>query len=310
MRRVVFGMSQDEVIDLAVTHCRMIRKLAEARPETEWIFQYSPEMFSGTEIEFSKRIVDAVVEEFGATPDRKIIINLPSTVECATANIFGRPDRMDASQPREARFDRAVGASAQRSRHRAPAAAEFAMMAGVDRVEGMPVRQRRADRQRRHRQPRDQHVCAGRASGTRLFRHRRDPPRGRVLQPASRALPSSRMSATSSTRRSPARTRTRSRRRSARARKTTSGTCRISRSIRWTSGRSYEAVIRVNSQSGKGGVAYLLQHEYGVDLPRRMQIEFSAVVQKVTDETGRELSAADLWQIFTTSTWPIRRRWR
>ena len=296
MRRVVFGMSRDEVVDLAVSHCRMIRKLAEARPETEWIFQYSPEMFSGTEIDFSKQVVDAVVEEFGATRESKVIINLPSTVECATPNIFA--DQIEWMHRHLAKRDSIVlSVHPHNDRGTGTAAAELAMMAGADRVEGCLFgngeRTGNVDIVNLALNMYAQGLHPGLDFSdiddirlaveycNQLPVHCRHPYVGDLVYTS---FSGSHQDAIKK-----------------------AFTARREDDI-WDMpylpidpmdlGRSYEAVIRVNSQSGKGGVAYLLQHEYGVDLPRRMQIEFSAVVQKVTDETGRELSAADLWQIF------------
>ena len=298
MRRVVFDMSQDEVVELAVTHCRMIKRLAAARPETEWIFQYSPEMFSGTEIEFSKKIVDAVVEEMGATPERKIIINLPSTVECATPNIFA--DQIEWMHRNLAKRDSIVlSVHPHNDRGTGTAAAELAMMAGADRVEGCLFgngeRTGNVDIVNLALNMYSQGLHPGldfsdidetrRAVEycNQLPVHCRHPYVGDLVYTSFSGSHQDAIKKAFSARKE---------------------------DDIWDMpylpidpmdlGRSYEAVIRVNSQSGKGGVAYLLQHEYGVDLPRRMQIEFSSVVQKVTDETGRELSAADLWRIFST----------
>ena len=297
MRKVVFGMSRDEVVELALTHCRMIRKLAAARPETQWIFQYSPEMFSGTEIDFSKQIVDAVVEEFGATPQNKIIINLPSTVECSTPNIFA--DQIEWMHRNLAQRDSIVlSVHPHNDRGTGTAAAEFAMMAGVDRVEGCLFgngeRTGNVDIVNLAINMYAQGVHPGLDFSdideirrgveycNQLPVHCRHPYVGDLVYTSFSGSHQDAIKKAFSARKD---------------------------DDIWDMpylpidpldlGRSYEAVIRVNSQSGKGGVAYLLQHEYGVDLPRRMQIEFSAVVQKVTDETGRELSAGDLWQIFS-----------
>ena len=296
MRRVVFGMSQDEVVELAVTHCRMIKRLAAVRPETEWIFQYSPEMFSGTEIDFSKKIVDAVVDEFGATPQRKIIINLPSTVECATPNIFA--DQIEWMHRNLAKRDSIVlSVHPHNDRGTGTAAAELAMMAGADRVEGCLFgngeRTGNVDIVNLALNMYSQGVHPGldfsdidetrRAVEycNQLPVHCRHPYVGDLVYTSFSGSHQDAIKKAFSARKE---------------------------DEIWDMpylpidpmdlGRSYEAVIRVNSQSGKGGVAYLLQHEYGVDLPRRMQIEFSSVVQKVTDETGSELTAADLWRIF------------
>ncbi len=297
MRRVVFGMSKDEVIDLAVSHCRMVRKLAEARPETEWIFQYSPEMFSNTELDFSRRIVDAVVEEFGATPQNKVIVNLPSTVECSTPNLFA--DQLEWMHRNLARRDSIVlSVHPHNDRGTGTAAAELAMMAGVDRVEGCLFgngeRTGNVDIVNLALNMYAQGVHPGLDFSdiddirrnvehcNQLPVHCRHPYVGDLVYTSFSGSHQDAIKKAFGARKD---------------------------DDIWDMpylpidpmdlGRSYEAVIRVNSQSGKGGMAYLLQHEYGVDLPRRMQIEFSSVVQKVTDDTGREVSAADLWRIFS-----------
>ena len=297
MRRVVFDMDRDEVIDLAVTHCKMIKNLAAAHPATNWIFQYSPEMFSGTELQFSKQIVDAVVEEVGASPQNKIIINLPSTVECSTPNIFA--DQIEWMHRNLAKRDSIIlSVHPHNDRGTGTAAAEFAIMAGIDRVEGclfgngertgnVDIVNLAINMYAQGLHPGldfsdIDEIRRGVEYCTQLPVHCRHPYVGDLVYTS---FSGSHQDAI---------------KKAFAARKEDDP---------WDMpylpidpmdlGRSYEAVIRVNSQSGKGGVAYLLQHEYGVDLPRRMQIEFSAVVQKVTDATGRELSAGDLWQIFS-----------
>ena len=118
MRRVVLGLDEDGVVQLAVTHARLLRELAAQQPGTDWSFEYSPEMFSGTELDFAKRVVDAVTEVWQPTPQHKCIINLPSTVEHSTPNVFA--DMVEWMHRHLARrdCDRAVGAPAQRPRHR------------------------------------------------------------------------------------------------------------------------------------------------------------------------------------------------
>ena len=186
MRKVVLGLDEDGIVDLATSHARLFSELAAEQPQTDWTFEYSPEMFSGTELAFSKRVVDAVTEVWAPTPERKCIINLPSTVEHSHAEHLRRHDRVDASQSGAARRDRAVGASAQRSRHRH--GGRRVRADGRRRSHrGLPVRQRRAHRQRRPRQRRAQPVHAGRRARARLLGHRRDPPHRRALQPAAGA---------------------------------------------------------------------------------------------------------------------------
>ena len=136
MRQVVFNMSEDQVIDeIAVPHARLVKQLAERQPDTDWVFEYSPEMFSSAELAFSKRIVDAVTEVWAPTPERKCIINLPSTVECSQPNVFA--DMIEWMDRNLARRDSIVlSVHPHNDRGTGTAAAEFAIMAGIDRVEG------------------------------------------------------------------------------------------------------------------------------------------------------------------------------
>src|SRR5262249_14187429 len=136
MRRVVFGMSKEQVIsELAVAHAKLIKELAAQAPETEWVLQYSPEMFSGTELDFSKARVAAVTDVWEAAPQNKVIINLPSTVEHSTPNIFADMiEWMDRNLER--RDGIVLSVHPHNDRGTGTAAAEFALMAGIDRVEG------------------------------------------------------------------------------------------------------------------------------------------------------------------------------
>ncbi|MES2103293.1 MAG: 2-isopropylmalate synthase, partial [Pseudomonadota bacterium] len=134
-RRIVFGMSREEVKAIAVTGTRLIRQLTDARPETEWVFEYSPETFSMAELDFSKEICDAVSEVWQPTPERKMIINLPSTVECTTPNVYA--DQIEWMHRHLARRDSIVlSVHPHNDRGTAVASAELAVMAGADRVEG------------------------------------------------------------------------------------------------------------------------------------------------------------------------------
>ena len=135
MRRVVLGLDEDGVVELATTHARLVSDLAAKQPATRWTFQYSPEMFSGTELTFSKRVVDAVTEVWQPTPVRKCIVNLPSTVEHSTPNIFA--DMIEWMHRFLARRDSIVlSVHPHNDRGTGTAAGEFALMAGADRVEG------------------------------------------------------------------------------------------------------------------------------------------------------------------------------
>ena len=296
MRQVVLGLDEDGVVELATSHARQIKSLAQAQPDTEFVFQYSPEMFSGTELAFSKRVVDAVTEVWQATPQRKCIINLPSTVEHSTPNIFA--DMVEWMHRHLARRDAIVlSVHPHNDRGTGTAAGEFALMAGADRIEGCLFgngeRTGNVDLVNIALNLYTQGVSPGLDFSdiddvrrcveycNQLPVHPRHPYAGDLVYTSfsgshqdaiKKAFAASQAGAM------------------------------------WNMpylpidpkdlGRSYDAVIRVNSQSGKGGISYLLETEYGIELPRRLQIEFSQVVKAVMDDSGRELGAAHLWRIF------------
>jgi len=298
MRRVVLGLTEDGVVDLAVTHTKMIRTMTDARPGTQWSLEYSPEMFSGTELAFSKRVVDAVSEAWGATPTRKLIVNLPSTVEHSTPNIFA--DMIEWMHRHLDRRDSIVlSIHPHNDRGTGTAAGEFALMAGADRIEGCLFgngeRTGNVDVVNIALNLYTQGVAPGldfsRIDEIRrvvehcnqLPVHPRHPYVGDLVYTS---FSGSHQDAI---------------KKALHARK--DGDI-------WDMpylpidpidlGRNYEAVIRVNSQSGKGGISYLLENAYHLELPRRLQIEFSRVVQAVMDDDGKELSAAMIWDIFET----------
>ena len=299
MRQVVFNMSEDQVIDeIAVPHARLVKQLAERQPDTDWVFEYSPEMFSSAELEFSKRIVDAVTEVWAPTPERKCIINLPSTVECSQPNVFA--DMIEWMDRNLARRDSIVlSVHPHNDRGTGTAAAEFAIMAGIDRVEGCLFgngeRTGNVDIVNIALNMYSQGVAPGLDFSdidairstveycNQLPVHPRHPYVGDLVYTSFSGSHQDAIKKAFGAR---------------------------SEDDVWVMpylpldpkdlGRSYEAVIRVNSQSGKGGISYLLEHEYGLSLPRRLQIEFSQVVQEVTDATGKEVSAAQIWDVFET----------
>ncbi len=297
MRRVVFNMDQQQVLDeLAVAHAKLIKQLAAEQPETRWLFEYSPEMFSGTELAFSKRIVDAVSAVFEPTPQQPLIVNLPATVEHSTPNVFA--DMVEWMHRNLARRESLVlSVHPHNDRGTGTAAAELAMMAGADRVEGCLFgngeRTGNVDvvnlalnlyTQGIDPQLDFSDIDAVRAAVeycNQLPVHPRHPYVGDLVFTS---FSGSHQDAI---------------KKAFAARKP---------DMFWEMpylpvdpldlGRSYEAVIRVNSQSGKGGIAYLLESEYGLSLPRRLQIEFSSAVQAVTDASGKEVTAADIWALF------------
>ena len=296
MRNVVLGMDEDGIVELAVSHARMVKRLADEQPQTDFRFEYSPEMFSGTELEFSKRVVDAVTEAWHPTSERKCVINLPSTVEHSTPNIFA--DMIEWMHRHVARRDSIVlSVHPHNDRGTATAAGEFALMAGADRIEGCLFgngeRTGNVDLVNIALNLYTQGVAPGLDFSdidevrrcvehcNQLPVHPRHPYAGDLVYTSFSGSHQDAIKKAFAARRD---------------------------GDVWDMpylpidpkdvGRSYDAVIRVNSQSGKGGISYLLETEYGVELPRRLQIEFSQVVQAVMDDSGKELGAAELWNIF------------
>jgi 2-isopropylmalate synthase len=295
MRRVVLGLNEDGIVELAASHARLIRQLAAAQPATQWTFEYSPEMFSGTELAFSKR-VDAVTSAWQPTPHAKCIVNLPSTVEHSTPNVFA--DMIEWMHRHLARRDSVVlSVHPHNDRGTGTAAAEFALMAGADRVEGCLFgngeRTGNVDLVNIALNLYTQGVAPGLDFSdidairrtvehcNQLPVHPRHPYVGDLVYTSFSGSHQDAIRKAFAARRD---------------------------GDVWDMpylpidpkdlGRSYEAVIRVNSQSGKGGIAYLLESEYGLELPRRLQIEFSQAVQQVTDSEGCEMAPADLWALF------------
>ena len=296
MRRVVLGMDEDGIVDLATSNARLIREMAQRQPETEWTFEYSPEMFSGTELEFSRRVVDSVTAVWEPTPARKCIVNLPSTVEHSTPNIFA--DMIEWMHRHIARRDAVVlSVHPHNDRGTGTAAGEFALMAGADRIEGCLFgngeRTGNVDLVNIALNLYTQGVSPGLDFSdiddirrtvehcNQLPVHPRHPYVGDLVYTS---FSGSHQDAI---------------KKALAARKDEDIWVMPYLPIDPKDlGRSYEAVIRVNSQSGKGGISYLLESEYGLELPRRLQIEFSQVVQGVMDDSGKELTAQDIWQLF------------
>ena len=293
MRRVVLGLDEDGIVELATSHAVMLRDMAARQPDTDWTFEYSPEMFSGTELAFSKRVVDAVTAVWQPTLARPCIINLPSTVECSTANSYA--DMIEWMHRHLQRRDCIVlSLHPHNDRGTGTAAAELGLMAGADRVEGclfgngertgnVDVVNLALNLYTQGVHPaldfsdiddirRTVEHC------NQLPVHPRHPYVGDLVYTSFSGSHQDAIKKAFAARRE---------------------------GDIWDMpylpidpkdlGRSYDAVIRVNSQSGKGGIAYLLEADYGLELPRRLQIEFSSSVQAVMDSQGHELTAADIW---------------
>ena len=296
MRKVVLGLDEDGIVEMAVSQTKLVKQLVAEHPETEWGFEYSPEMFSDTELAFSKRVVDAVVEAWGATPQNKCIINLPSTVEHCTPNVFA--DMIEWMHRNLAKRDSIIlSVHPHNDRGTGIAAAELALMAGAERLEGCLFgngeRTGNCDLVNIALNLYTQGVSPGLDFSdideirrvvegcTQMATPPRHPYVGDLVYTSFSGSHQDAIRKAFAARRE---------------------------GEIWDMpylpidpkdlGRTYEAVIRVNSQSGKGGMAYLLESEYGLELPRRLQIEFSRVVQQETDVSGKELLASDLWNLF------------
>lgn len=297
-RRVVFGLDRAGIVAIAEHGARLVRELCATVPDTEVVLEYSPESFTGTELDFAVEICEAVMAVWGPTPERKMIVNLPATVEMATPNVFA--DQIEWFG-RHLRGREAVVLSVHphNDRGTAVAAAELAVMAGADRVEGTLFgngeRTGNVDLVTLALNLYTQGVDPGLAFDdvdtvravaehcTRLPVHPRHPYAGELVYTA---FSGSHQDAI----------------------KKGFAALRASGSEAWEVpylpidpadlGRSYEAVIRINSQSGKGGVAWVLEVDHGLRLPRRMQIEFSRAVQRVADASEEEIGSAALRALF------------
>jgi 2-isopropylmalate synthase len=313
-RRVVFGQEMDGIVEIALEGARLCRKLTETIPETEVFFEYSPESFTGTELDFAARICNEVTRVFEPTPDHKMIINLPATVEMATPNTYA--DMIEwMGRNLEGRENLVLSLHPHNDRGSAVAAAELGLLAGADRIEGCLF----------GNGERTGNVCLV-TLGMNLFSQGVDPMIDfsdideirRSVEYCNQLKVSERhpyggdlvYTAFSGSHQDAINKGFESMRRDAEA----AGVAVDD--LVWAVpylpidprdvGRSYEAVIRVNSQSGKGGVAYIMKNEYHLDLPRRLQIEFSRVVQGHTDAQGGEVTPAELWSIFTDEYLPTR----
>jgi 2-isopropylmalate synthase len=293
-RRVVFRTDRAGIIDIAVRGATVVREHALRHPDTEWTFEYSPESFTGTELEFAVEVCDAVNAVWEPTPQRKSILNLPATVEMATPNIYA--DQIEWFARHMANRDRSIlSVHPHNDRGTAVAAAELAIMAGADRVEGtlfgngertgnvdivtlaLNLYSQGIDPKLDFSNINEAARCA--EACNQLPIHPRHPYVGDLVFTA---FSGSHQDAIKKG--------------------------LAARSQIWDVpylpidpsdlGRSYDSIIRVNSQSGKGGVAYLLERDYQLVMPRRLQIEFSQVVQSAADISGKELTSQEIWELF------------
>ena len=297
-RRVVFDQDKKGIKKIATDAAKLIKTLAEENSDTEWTFEYSPESFTGTELEYAREICDTVVEILKPVTDNKIIINLPATVEMSTPNIYG--DQIEwMNNNLKNRDDICLSLHPHNDRGTAVAASEFGLMAGADRVEGTLFGNGertgnvdivtialnmltqgidpKLDFSNINSVMREVEYC------NQLPVHPRHPYAGDLVFTA---FSGSHQDAI----------------------KKGFNTLKKSNEPKWEVpylpidpadlGRNYEAVVRINSQSGKGGVAFLLEKDHGVSLPRRLQISLSQKIQKLADESGKEISSSQIWDIF------------
>ena len=305
-RRVVFRADKETVKKIATDAAELVLEEAKNHPDTNWRWEYSPESYTGTELSYAKDVCDAVVETLGATPENPVIINLPATVEMATPNVYA--DSIEWMHRNLAKRDSIIlSLHPHNDRGTGVAAAELGYQAGADRIEGclfgngertgnvclvtlgMNMFSRGVDPQIDFSNideiRRTVEYC------NQLPVHERHPYGGDLVYTA---FSGSHQDAIN---------------KGIDAMKVDADAAGVDIDDHtWAVpylpidpkdvGRTYEAVIRVNSQSGKGGIAYIMKHDHGLNLPRRLQIEFSQAVQKVTDGEGGEVSPKEMWDIF------------
>ncbi|WP_267386800.1 2-isopropylmalate synthase [Sphingomonas sp. GC_Shp_3] len=297
-RKIVFGMTRDEIRAIAIEGAKILRDCAAAQPDTDWFFEYSPETFSTAELDFSVEVCEAVMEVLRPTPDHKLILNLPATVEAATPNVYADQIEWFGKNIRN-RDAIAISLHTHNDRGTGVAAAELGLMAGADRVEGCLLgngeRTGNCDlvtvALNMYTQGLSPELDLSDIDEivntvnycTQLPVHPRTPYAGDLVFTA---FSGSHQDAI----------------------KKGLAAQEAKNDPLWEVpylpidpadlGRSYEAVIRVNSQSGKGGVAWVIEQDKGLKLPKRLQADFSRHVQALADETSRELNAADIWGAF------------
>jgi len=319
-REVVFRTDQQGVVDIALEGARLCKKYEATIPETEVYYEYSPESYTGTELEFALRICNEVLEVFQPTPERKVILNLPATVEMATPNVYA--DSIEwMSRNLNHRENVILSLHPHNDRGTAVAAAELGYLAGADRIEGCLF----------GNGERTGNVDLV-ALGVNLLTQGIDPQIDfsdidqvkRTVEYCNQLPVPERspwagdlvFTAFSGSHQDAIKKGFEAM--EARAAAEGKGIDDIEWAVPYLPidpkdlGRSYEAVIRVNSQSGKGGVAYLLKADHAIDLPRKLQIEFSGVVQARTDAEGGEVSSDQIWDIFADEYLPSKdddQRW-
>jgi 2-isopropylmalate synthase len=307
-REQVFGLERQGIIDIAVSGAELVKTCADRYPETEWVFEYSPESFTGTELDFAVEVCDAVTAVWQPTPEHPCIINLPATVEMSTPNIYA--DQIEWFCDRVERRDSLlISLHTHNDRGCAVAAAELGVLAGADRVEGtlmgngertgnmdivtmaMNLYSQGVDPELDFSQMDE--IIQTVKECTHLPVHPRHPYAGELVFTA---FSGSHQDAIKK--------------------------CLARREGRevWEVaylpidpadiGRSYQEVIRINSQSGKGGIAYVLERDYGLELPRWLQIDFSSSVQAFAEERESEVEPSSILALFEQTYLSEDRQWR
>ena len=307
-REKVFKLDPEGIIKIAVDGARMVKEYAEKHPETEWVFEYSPESFTGTEIDYAVDVCNAVIDVWEPTPDHKVIINLPATVEMSTPNVYA--DQIEYFCDRINRRDSIlVSTHTHNDRGCAVAAAELAVMAGADRVEGtlfgngertgnMDILTMAMNLYSQGVDPalnfeRMDEIIQTYKDCTQMPVHPRHPYAGELVFTAFSGSHQDAIKKCLDTR---------------------------DDAEPWEVaylpidpadiGRSYQEVVRINSQSGKGGIAYVLDRDYGLQLPRWLQIDFSSAVQRHAEKTESEVAPEDIWDLFQATYFTEAGPWR
>jgi 2-isopropylmalate synthase len=307
-REYVFGLDRAGITEIAVTGAQLVKAAAEAQPETEWVFEYSPESFTGTELDFAVTVCDAVNAVLSPTPENPVIINLPATVEMSTPNIYADQIEWFSDHVRH-RESLILSLHTHNDRGCAVAASELGLMAGADRVEGtllgngertgnMDILTMAMNLYSQGVDPEldfthMDEICTVARECTQLPVHPRHPYAGELVFTAFSGSHQDAIHKCLS------------------KRDADSGWDVAYLPIDPADiGRTYQEVIRINSQSGKGGVAHVLRRDYGLELPRWLQVDFSTAVQDLAEDSEAEVSSDEIYALFQETYLMTADRWQ
>ena len=307
-REYVFGLDRAGITEIAVTGAQLVKSAAEAQPETEWVFEYSPESFTGTELDFAVTVCDAVNAVLSPTPEKPVIINLPATVEMSTPNIYADQIEWFSDHVRH-RESLILSLHTHNDRGCAVAASELGLMAGADRVEGtllgngertgnMDILTMAMNLYSQGVDPEldfthMDEICTVARECTQLPVHPRHPYAGELVFTAFSGSHQDAIHKCLS------------------KRDADSGWDVAYLPIDPADiGRTYQEVIRINSQSGKGGVAHVLRRDYGLELPRWLQVDFSTAVQDLAEDSEAEVSSDEIYALFQQTYLMTADRWQ